>query len=69
MLRKSERLPNAGKQGIGLRRLLPGAPDIPRAALHAVYDALVAAADFFALRNKHQDGFAFDDRPGDVPGV
>ncbi|MCS6320323.1 MAG: BREX-1 system phosphatase PglZ type A, partial [Nitrospira sp.] len=30
-------------------------------ALHAVYDALVAAADFFALRNQHRDGFAFPD--------
>ncbi len=40
--------------------LVPGAADIPRAALYAVYDALVAAADFFALRNKHQDGFTFE---------
>ncbi|MCS6319593.1 MAG: BREX-1 system phosphatase PglZ type A, partial [Nitrospira sp.] len=34
---------------------------VPRRALHAVYDALVAAADFFALRNQHRDGFAFPD--------
>ncbi len=36
-----------------------GSPVVPRRALHAVYDALVAAADFFALRNEHRDGFAF----------
>jgi len=30
-----------------------GAPEIPRKALHAVYDALAAAAAFYALRN-HQ---------------
>lgn len=34
---------------------------VPRRALHAVYDALVAAADFFAMRNQHRDGFAFPD--------
>ena len=39
---------------------VPGSPDVPRPALHAVYDALVAAADFFALRNKHRQGFDFD---------
>ena len=31
-----------------------GSPDAPRQALHAVYDALVAAADFYALRNLHK---------------
>jgi uncharacterized protein (TIGR02687 family) len=36
-----------------------GAPDVPRRALHAVYDALVAAADFFALRNLHRSGFDY----------
>ncbi len=40
---------------------VPGAPEVPRAALHAVYDALIAAADFFALRNQYQPGFAFSD--------
>lgn len=40
--------------------LVPGAEDVPRAALHAVYDALVAAAEFFALRNKHKQGFDFE---------
>ena len=40
---------------------MPGSPSIPRTELHAVYDALVAAADFFALRNRHRDGFDFDD--------
>jgi uncharacterized protein (TIGR02687 family) len=38
---------------------VPGAAEVPRKALHAVYDALVAAADFFALRNQHQSGFDF----------
>ncbi|WP_164102238.1 BREX-1 system phosphatase PglZ type A [Candidatus Laterigemmans baculatus] len=37
-----------------------GAPHIFRKALRAVYEALVAAADFFNLRNQHQDGFEFD---------
>ena len=36
------------------------APTVPRQALHAVYDALVAAADLFALRNQHSDGFHYD---------
>ena len=36
------------------------ASDVPRRAVHAVYDALVSAADFFALRNMHKDGFYFD---------
>lgn len=35
--------------------------DAPREALHAVYDALVAAADFYALRNQHKSGFDFPD--------
>ncbi|MBZ4194371.1 MAG: BREX-1 system phosphatase PglZ type A [Candidatus Contendobacter sp.] len=30
----------------------------PRKAFHAVYAALIAAADFFALRNLHPQGFA-----------
>ena len=32
-------------------------PTAPRQALRAVYAALVAAADFFALRNQHPSGF------------
>lgn len=39
--------------------MVNGSPVVPRRALHAVYDALVAAANFFALRNQHRDGFAF----------
>ena len=35
--------------------------DAPRQALHAVYDALVAAADFYALRNLHKGGFDYPD--------
>lgn len=38
-----------------------GAPEVPRKALHAVYDALVAAAEFFSLRNQYQRGFDFED--------
>ena len=38
-----------------------GAAEVPRQALHAVYDALVAAAEFFVLRNQHQSGFGFPD--------
>ena len=41
--------------------MVNGSSVVPRRALHAVYDALVAAADFFALRNQHRDGFAFPD--------
>lgn len=33
--------------------------EAPRQALHAVYDALVAAADFYALRNFHKSGFDY----------
>lgn len=36
-----------------------GSTDAPRQALHAVYDALVAAADFYALRNLHKSGFDY----------
>jgi uncharacterized protein (TIGR02687 family) len=39
---------------------VPGAPTVPREALRAVYEALGAAADFFARKNEHQDGFHFD---------
>ena len=39
---------------------VPGDP-IPRKELHAVYEALVTAAEFFNLRNIHRDGFDFDD--------
>jgi len=38
-----------------------GAIEVPRKAYYAVYDALVAAAEFFALRNQHQQGFDFPD--------
>ena len=38
-----------------------GSTDAPRQALHAVYDALVAAADFYALRNLHKGGFDYPD--------
>ncbi len=37
-----------------------GASEVPRWGLYAVYEALVAAADFFALRNEHRRGFQFD---------
>jgi len=35
--------------------------EAPREALHAVYEALVAAADFYALRNQHKSGFEYPD--------
>ncbi len=41
--------------------MVSGTTDVPRRALHAVYDALVAAAEFFALRNRYRDGFHFAD--------
>jgi uncharacterized protein (TIGR02687 family) len=39
---------------------VPGWTDIPRVAHHAVYDALMAAADFFDLRNKYHQGFDYE---------
>ncbi|HUY36842.1 MAG TPA: BREX-1 system phosphatase PglZ type A [Pirellulales bacterium] len=38
--------------------------DVPRQALHSVYDALVAAADFYALWNLHKNGFDYPDAAG-----
>lgn len=38
-----------------------GAPEVPRSVLHAVYNALIAAADFYGLRNEHQTGLDFPD--------
>src|SRR5208283_4762801 len=35
--------------------------EVPRRALYAVYGALVAAADFFSLRNQHRRGFSFEE--------
>ena len=46
-----------------------GFPGCPRQALHAVYDALVAAADFYALRNLHKSGFDYPDAASNVPGI
>lgn len=37
---------------------------VPRRALHAVYEALMVAAEFLALRNQYQNGFQFDDAAG-----
>ena len=42
-------------------RSLPDSADAPRQALHAVYEALKAAADFYALRNRHRGGFDYSD--------
>ena len=36
-------------------------PAVPRTALRAVYGTLVAASEFFDLKNKHTDGFDFVD--------
>jgi uncharacterized protein (TIGR02687 family) len=38
-----------------------GDVNVNRKALHAVYDALIAGAEFFALRNQYQNGFDFAD--------
>ncbi len=38
-----------------------GDAGVPRKALNAVYTALVAAAEFFALKNSHRAGFAYSD--------
>ena len=40
-------------------RTVPTSATVPRKALAAVYQALVAAADLFALRNRYADGFHF----------
>ena len=40
---------------------VPGSSSIPRKELHAVFESLVTAAEFFNLRNLHRDGFEFDD--------
>jgi uncharacterized protein (TIGR02687 family) len=34
--------------------------DVPRSAISAVYDALVAAAEFLEFRNRHQSGFDYE---------
>ena len=34
---------------------------MPRAELHAVYEALIKAAEFFALKNSYPQGFSHDD--------
>jgi uncharacterized protein (TIGR02687 family) len=41
-------------------RTVPTSPTVPWKALTAVYEALVAAAAFFALRNRYAGGFHFD---------
>ncbi len=41
--------------------MLPSSALVPRRELNAVYRALVAAADFFELRNKHSAGFDYPD--------
>ena len=38
-----------------------GSADIPRQEYHAIYNALVQAAEFYALRNEYQQGFHFAD--------
>jgi uncharacterized protein (TIGR02687 family) len=47
--------------GYWASRSVQGSDEIPRAALHAVYEALVAAADLLNLRNTYPDGFDYDD--------
>ena len=48
------------QDGHSASRTVPTSPMVPRQALTAVYEALVAAAAFFALRNRYADGFRFD---------
>lgn len=38
-----------------------GSDQIPRTAYHAVYEALIAAAAFFALKNAYSQGFDYND--------
>ncbi len=38
-----------------------GSTEVPRQEYHAVYNALVQAAEFYALRNQYQQGFHFAD--------
>ena len=38
---------------------LPSSEEAPRATLSHVYDALVAAADFYALKNQYAEGFNY----------
>jgi len=38
-----------------------GSAHVPREAFYSVYDALLAAADFFSLRNEHNHGFEYED--------
>lgn len=38
---------------------IPSTPEVPRSALYAVYNAIIAAADFFAMRNKYKDNVNF----------
>ena len=40
---------------------LPSSDAVPRKPLHAVYDALVAAAELFDLRNRYHEGFNYPD--------
>ena len=60
MPKMCERSLRAGNQDIG-PRFAVDSTDAPRHALHAVYDALVAAADFYSLRNLHKGGFDYPD--------
>ena len=46
-----------------------GAAGATREALHAVYDALIAAADLFELRGEFSTGFEYGSATGDVRGV
>ncbi|WLD11910.1 BREX-1 system phosphatase PglZ type A [Planctellipticum variicoloris] len=68
LIRSTVATVNAGEvRQIALRRqsghwatqAVAGSDFAPREALHAVYEALIAAADFYALRNEHQHGFSF----------
>jgi len=55
----------AARRQVGHWASLDGAqsPEAPRKALHDVYEAVVAAADFYALRNIHKGSFDYPDAP------
>ena len=44
------------QDGYWASKSLPSTEDIPRSALHAVYNAVIAAADLFALGNHYKTG-------------
>ena len=52
------RIASRRQDGYWASNALPSSFDAPRKALHAVYDALLAATNLFALLNEYSDGFS-----------